>query len=136
MPNENPGAYNEARNRIKENQEREKDIIETKKYEFEIKKEKIHRKKHLDVFSLKRSLETGQSLSVLKEDIKNALETGDVSIDTYKNVLDTIDRKDDKNTSIVQPDYVLDPSIFPFSQTELNQFFEKQILGENIFIDF
>jgi uncharacterized protein (UPF0297 family) len=42
---ENPGAYNEARNRIREQKEREKLVVETLVEHFEKSKEKLHKKK-------------------------------------------------------------------------------------------
>ncbi len=74
MSNENPGAYNEARNRIREKQEQERVIVEKKKEDFEVGKEKVYRKKKLDVFELKHHIETGRSLESLKNDVRSALD--------------------------------------------------------------
>ena len=73
MPNENPGAYNEARDRIREKKEKEIILVETKKEDFEKSKSILRKKKTLDVGELKRHIETGRSLEGLKLDIKNAL---------------------------------------------------------------
>ncbi len=135
MPNENPGAYNEARNRINENKEREKIIIEEKKENFEKTKERIKSRKKLDVFELKRRFETGNSLSVLKSDIKEAFDRGDISIETYANVITELDRDKEKIKTLATADFVLDPKAFPFSDTALSVFFDKQRLGDNLLID-
>jgi hypothetical protein len=45
MPNENPGAYNEARDRIREKNEKETIIIESKKEDFEKSKSILRKKK-------------------------------------------------------------------------------------------
>jgi uncharacterized protein (UPF0297 family) len=42
---ENPGAYNEARNRIREQKEKEKIVVESVVEHFEKSKEKLHKKK-------------------------------------------------------------------------------------------
>ncbi|MDQ5968768.1 MAG: hypothetical protein QG561_953 [Patescibacteria group bacterium] len=46
---ENPGAYSEARDLIRENKERETTIIESKKEDFEKTKTLLRKKKTLDV---------------------------------------------------------------------------------------
>jgi hypothetical protein len=45
MPNENPGAYSEARDRIREKKEQEMIVREVKTEEFEKTKEKMRKKK-------------------------------------------------------------------------------------------
>jgi hypothetical protein len=45
MPNENPGAYSEARDRIREKNEKETIIIESKKEDFEKSKSILRKKK-------------------------------------------------------------------------------------------
>ena len=73
MPNENPGVYNETRDRIREKKEKETILVETKKEDFEKSKSILRQKKTLDVGELKRHIETGRSLEGLKSDIKSAL---------------------------------------------------------------
>ena len=73
MPNENPGAYNEARDRIREKKEKETIIIESKKEDIEKSKSILRKKKSLDVRELQRHIETGSSLEGLKSEIRNAL---------------------------------------------------------------
>jgi hypothetical protein len=136
MPWENPGAYDEARKRIRENKERETIVIEEKKESFEKGKEKIRSSKKLDVFELKRRIETGQSLDMLKSDVKQALDRGEISIDTYKDALERIDVRD-KQEKIhqIESDYILDPSAYPLADVPLTKYFESQRLWENIFVD-
>ena len=131
---ENPGAYDEARNRIREKQEQEKVIVEKKKEEFEMSKEKVYTKKKLDVFELKRRIETGHSLSLLKDDIKQALDQGDISIDTYHKALDAMQQEKDQE-KIDRDVYSIDPDTLPLSQNALARYLEKQKLGENILVD-
>jgi hypothetical protein len=139
MPWENPGAYDEARNRIRENKERETIIIEEKKENFEKWKEKIRSSKKLDVFGLKRRIETGQSLELLKSDVKEALDRGEISLDTYKNALERIEDLDaakekEKHIAIV-PEYMFDPKTYPLSNLPITQYFEAQKLWQNLLID-
>ncbi len=139
MPWENPGAYDEARKRIRETKERETIIIEEKKESFEKWKEKIRSRKKLDVFELKRRIETGQSLELLKSDVKDALDHGDISIDTYKNALErieSIDGKHEREKRVkVIPDKVFDPKSYPLSGLPMTEYFESQKLWENILVD-
>lgn len=139
MPWENPGAYDEARKRIRENNERETIIIEEKKENFEKWKEKIHSRKKLDVFGLKRRIETGQSLELLKSDVKEALDRWEISIDTYKSALERIEDLDtakekEKRISVI-PDYILDPKMYPLSNLPITKYFESQKLWDNPLID-
>ncbi len=139
MPWENPGAYDEARKRIRENSERETIIIEEKKENFEKWKEKIRSSKKLDVFGLKRRIETGQSLELLKGDVKEALDRGEISLDTYKNALERIEDLDaakekEKRIAIV-PDYTFDPKVYPLSNLPITQYFESQKFWQNLLID-
>ncbi len=53
-------------------------------------KEKVYKKKKLDVFELKRRIETGNSLSLLKNDIKEAYEQGEISIETYTSAINAM----------------------------------------------
>ena len=136
MPWENPWAYDEGRKRIRESKDRETIVIEEKKEDFEKTKEKIRSRKKLDVFALKNKLETGNSLSSLKSDIKEALDRGDISVETYQNVITELD-KEKKNILIPHaiPEYTLDPKIFPFADHPFTKYFESQKLGQNPFID-
>lgn len=45
MSHENPGAYDEARKRIREKKEMEVSVIEVKKEDFEKGKEKLRKRK-------------------------------------------------------------------------------------------
>lgn len=134
MPWENPWAYHESRNRIREKQEQETVVIEKKKEEFEVGKEKIYSKKKLDVFDLKRHIETGQSLSVLKNDIKQALDEGSITIDSYNDAINAI-ASDIGFEKLNPKDFIIDLHSLPFSQNALAKYLEKQKLWENILID-
>jgi hypothetical protein len=133
---ENPGAYDEARKRIRENTERETIIVEEKKESFEKGKEKVRSRKKLDVFELKHRIETGHSLESLKNDIKKALDVGDISIATYKDALERIDIREKWEKKIeINPDYILDPSDYPLADFALTKYFESQKLGDNPLVD-
>lgn len=131
---ENPGAYSEAQKRIREKQESENQIVEKKREDFEMGKEKVYKKKKLDVFELKRRIETGNSLLLLKGEIKEAYDQGEISIETYRSAIDAM-KQGIKREAIDMSDYLVDSNTLPLSQNPLAQFLERQKLGENIFID-
>lgn len=128
---ENPGAYNEARNRIREQKEKEKVFVESVQEHFEKSKERLTKKKWLDIYELKRKIETGHSLESLKVDIRDALKEWDISIETYNQALSDISERDDREKRL--PD--IDPNTLPFSQNELAQWLEGQPLWKNIWVD-
>jgi hypothetical protein len=133
MP-ENPWAYNEARNRIREKQDEEKNIIEEKIVNFEKSKERLRKWKTLDVFELKRRIETGNSLSSLKSDIENALKEWTISFEVYQKTLRTLEKTE--NNEWVSDEYdELILSKLPLQNTAIVQFFENQKFGENALID-
>ncbi|MBC7498271.1 hypothetical protein H7170_01360 [Candidatus Gracilibacteria bacterium] len=129
MPNENPGAYSEARDRIREKKEREMIVREAKTEEFEKIKEKMRKKKGLDVHGLRQKIETGQSLDSLKSDIRAALSEGVISRDTYDSVIASLDRQPMEETGTIDLDQL------PFSQNRFAKYLENQPLGENIGVD-
>lgn len=131
---ENPWAYQEARNRIREKQEQEVVTLNKKREEFEIGKEKVYSKKKLDVYELKRKIETGHSLSLLKDDIQQALDEGSISIDTYQKAIDAIDHPEE---TVLRNghEYLIDPEDFPLGNTQIARYFESKKLGENLFVD-
>lgn len=133
MPNENPGVYNETRDRIREKKEKEIVIIESKKEDFEKSKSILRKKKTLDVRELQRHIETGSSLENLKSEIKNALSEWTISRDTYDKVIASIDG--DREINEVKDIGIIDPNKLPFSQNKLAQYLENQPLGENIWSD-
>jgi hypothetical protein len=136
MPWENPGAYDEARKRIREDKERETIVIEERKESFEKGKEKVRSRKKLDVFELKRRIETGHSLETLKNDIKKALDVGAISIDTYKDALERIDiREKWEKKPEVKPDYILSSDDYPLADFPLTKYFESQKLGDHLLVD-
>lgn len=130
MPNENPWAYSEARDRIREKKERETVVLEVKTEEFEKTKEKMRKRKWLDVHWLRQKIETGQSLDSLKSDIRAALSDGTISRDTYDSVIASLDHQ-----SAVGDVGIIDPNRLPFSQNKLAKYLENQPLGDNIWSD-
>lgn len=136
MPWENPWAFDEGRKRIRESKESEAVVIEKKKEDFEKWKEKIHSKKKLDIFELRRRIETGQSLNSLKGDIQNALESGQISMDTYDDALKMLDTKEaDSYYDHITPEYTLPLWSFPLSDSKLSLYFDQQRIGDNPLID-
>lgn len=127
---ENPGAYSEARDRIREKKERETVVLEVRTEEFEKTKEKMRKRKWLDVHGLRQKIETGHSLDSLKSDIKAALREGAISRDTYDSVIASLDNQDTMIDA-----WMIDPDRLPFSQNPLAKYLENQPLGENIGID-
>jgi hypothetical protein len=127
---ENPWAYSEVRDRIREKKERETVILEVKTEEFEKWKEKLRKRKWLDVHGLRQKIETGKSLDSLKSDIRSALSDGMISRDTYDSMMDAI-WYGEKNSI----DTRIDPSLFPLSQNPLARYLEEQKLGNNIWVD-
>ena len=109
-------------------------VIEEKKEHFEKTKEKIYSRKKLDVFELRRRIETGKSLGLLKSDIQSALESGQISIDTYHDALEAMDHGS-KNRITIEPEYTLDPTGIPFAHHPLTAYFENQKLGKNPLTD-
>lgn len=130
MP-ENPWAYNEARDRIREKKEKETILVESQKEEFEKTKNILRKKNGLDVHELKRRIETGNSLDLLKSEIKNALTEGTISRDTYDKVIATIDQNE---WGIIENE-IIDVDKLPFSWNKLAKYLENQPLGENIWAD-
>ncbi len=130
MSNENPGAYSEVRDRIREKKDIEVVIIESRKEEFEKTKEKMRRRKWLDVHGLRQKIETGHSLNSLKYDIRTALNEGTISRDTYDSVIASLDNRD-----IVWDIGIIDPNRLPFSQNKFAKYLESQSLGENLGVD-
>lgn len=127
---ENPWAYNEARNRIREEKEREKVVIEKQTETFEKSKETIKKGRKLDVFSLKNRIETGHSLSVLKSELRDAFQEGIISRDALDSMIDVLE-----NSEKSREDSSLNMSQFPFFQNQLAKLLERQRIGENIPLD-
>jgi signal recognition particle GTPase len=117
---ENAGAYQESRNRIREKEEREKRAHEEERADFEVSKEKLRKRKHLDVFALKNRIETGHSLELLKQDLSEALQEGLISLETYEKSMEDVRDSERKERK-------MDESLraLPLAQAKLTQFFEK-----------
>lgn len=128
---ENPGAYNEARNRIREQKEKEKVIVEAVQENFEKSKEKVTKRKTLDIFELKHRIETGHSLDSLKIDIQEAFREGDISAETYEQALSDISQQKESRESLPS----IDPDSLPFAQNKLAKWLESQPLGQDIRAD-
>jgi hypothetical protein len=129
MSFENPGSYDEARKRIRENKELESQVIEKKREDFEKGKERIRSRKKLDIFELHRRIETGHSLSILRSEIQEALKDGQISIDTYTNTLNLLHESAEKKKKILpQAEYVLSQGSFPGASLPSTQYFENQKL--------
>ena len=129
---ENPWAYNEARDRIREKKEKEIVVAESKKEDFEKSKSLLRKKKTLDVRELQRHIETGNSLEGLKSEIRNALSEWTISRDTYNKVIASIDGWEQKDIAWIG---IIDPNRLPFSQNKVAKYLENQPLGENIWSD-
>lgn len=135
---ENPWAYREAQNRIREQQEKEKEKKEQLSEDFEKTRSKVSVEKQFDIFELKRRIETGRSLSVLRHDIDTALREWLISRKTFDKIEKALDVRLDpeKDRQLVEKresgesDYVA-----PFSDGELAKFFEDKRIGENVFVD-
>jgi hypothetical protein len=63
----------------------------------------------MDVFELKRRIETGHSLNSLKSDIQSALDSGQISMDTYTDAIRMLDEKKDGLRKNITPEYTLPP---------------------------
>ena len=133
MPHENPWAYNEARDRIREKKEQEVHLLEVKKEEFEKSKEKIRKWKSLDVHSLRQKMETWHSLNTLRSDIINALKEWNISRETYDQFIASLDREDMGKSDHIST--TIDPDLLPFSHNQLAKYLENKKLGENIWAD-
>ncbi|MFZ2255708.1 MAG: hypothetical protein WAW59_02845 [Patescibacteria group bacterium] len=64
----------------------------------------------------------------LKSDIRDALQEGDISIETYNQALSDITERDVRENKL--PD--INPDTLPLSQNEFARFLETQPLGKNI----
>lgn len=129
MSHENPGAYREAQNTLNDLKEREKKVLEERTESFEKGKEKIRRKKKLDIFELKRRIETGNSLDMLKTEMKEALDAGEISIDTYTKSLAQIEKRAQNDVPDILRDRV------PLSKNQFAQMLESSPLWQNIWTD-
>ena len=99
--NENPWAYNEVRNRLREEKERERKALENLVERFEKEKTHMRAEKKFDIFELKSRIETHRSLNTLRSDIDKALREGIISremFDTLKNKIEHIEHPPHKNT--------------------------------------
>ncbi|MDO4873724.1 MAG: hypothetical protein Q4A35_00810 [Candidatus Gracilibacteria bacterium] len=137
--NENPGAYNEARNRLREEKERERKVFENLVERFEKEKTHMRAEKKFDIFELKSRIETHRSLNTLRSDIDKALREGIISremFDTLKNKIEFIEHFPEKNILTKQSEKAFfDDEDLPFGKAKITKFFEKKKIGENILVD-
>jgi len=122
---ENPGAYNEARNHNREKKEQENLIVEKYKEDFIENREKLRKKKKLDISELKRRIETGQSLESLKSAIREAIREWGLEWSLARETLDVIEKYE--NT---EKDKKL-----PLQNNKITQFFEEAHLWDNVIVD-
>ncbi len=118
---------------MREKQEDEKAIVLEKQENFEKGKEKVRKKKTLDVFELKHRIETGRSLSSLKGDIENALHEGTISFEIYQKTLRSIEGGEKEETGEIS--HEIDLTKIPFSGNALAQYLENKKIGENPLVD-
>lgn len=116
--NENPGVYNEARNRLREEKERERRALENIQEKFEKERYITHAEKKFDIFELKNRIETGRSLSVLQNDIQNALREGKISRETFDSLQEKIvvisENKEKNNSEKTREDGLFAAEELPF----------------------
>jgi predicted RNA-binding protein associated with RNAse of E/G family len=87
----------------------------------------VRKKKTLDVFELKRRIETGKSLSSLKDDIQDALREGTISFESYQKtlrVLENTDANNEQNKDL----WDIRQEKLPFSANALAQYLENKTL--------
>lgn len=132
---ENPGAYQETINRLREEKEKEQRLKEHLFENFEKKKEILKLSSRFDVFELKRRIETARSAQILSQEIEKALKEGVISRNSYDVITQKLERREnsvEKNESInANETSFFDENSLPFSQTDLAKFFESKKIGEN-----
>lgn len=131
---ENPGVYNEARNKLREKQESEKQKLESMKENFERQRQKFSIENRFDIFELKRKIEIWQSLENLKSQISEALKSGEISRESFDKISIKIENLI-KNPEGEKIESIINTDDLPFSDSEITQFFENKKIGENIFVD-
>jgi len=125
---EQPGAYSEARNRIREQQEREKQRLDTIVEHFEKQKETMRVEKKFDIFELRRRIETGHSLLGLRQDIQEALSSGNISREMFDQMQASLEKRLQTEDHSRESDPLIPVEDLPFSSSDLAQFLEKQQL--------
>lgn len=98
--------------------------------------------KRFDIFELRQKIETTKNLSILRNEVQNALKEGIISRETFDKLQDNIDKIDrniDKNVANIDRNLSnndnISPLDLPFGDTEIAKFFENKKIGENIFVD-
>lgn len=142
MMNENPGVYNEARNRLKEQKELEKRQLDNITDKFEKEKEFTRTQKKFDIFELRHKIEVGNSLNSLRRDIDKALKEGLISreaFDTLEKRIDVVAKDPEKFPGKIRSKNISDEEFsknLPLGHLELTQFFENKKIWDNFLIDF
>ncbi len=135
---ENPGAYNESRNRLREEKEREKKALENITERFEKEKNLMRTEKKFDMFELRHRIETGRSLLTLQNEINNALKEGIISREAFDTLQEKIvlAEKIEKIVDKDEQENFFKNEDLPFGKTELAKFFDNKKIWENILVDF
>lgn len=136
--NENPWAYYEARNRLREEKEQERRRLDAIIERFEKEKEYARSAKRFDIFELKYRIETSNSLLSLQKEIQNALKEWYISremFDVMKERIEMTSEQGEFQKKAPPPHDEGNTEDIPFSETEWAQFFEKKKLWESIFVD-
>lgn len=132
MSRENPWAYHEARNRLREQERRERDQMEGVVEHFEKQRALSRVNRRLDIFELRRKIETGHSLDSLRKEISEALRGEIISRDTFDVLQASLDatelHRHREATS-------WEGSDIPFGNTALAQIYEQSPLWNNFRTD-
>lgn len=139
---ENPGAYNEARNRLREEKEREKRQLESITERFEKEKQLTRTQKKFDIFELRQKIETGNSLNSLRRDIDLAFKEGLISreaVNILENRIEQVIKNPEKiaeKKEKERTEWLIVAEDLPFGQSEITKFFENKKIWENFLVDF
>lgn len=139
---ENPGAYNEARNRLREEKERERRQLEDIAEKFEKEKQLTRTQKKFDIFELRQKIETGNSLNSLRRDIDRAFKEWLISrdaVDVLENRLEQVIKNPEKiaeKKEKERKEWMIISGDLPFGQSEMAKFFENKKIWENFLMDF
>lgn len=131
---ENPGAYQEAQNRLREQKEREERLKEHIFENFEKQKEILRTTSRFSMRELQRRIETMQSVETLSKDIENALKSGEISKDIFEKMRVKVENHEKIQEKKDVNDF-FDEENLPFSDTDLAKFFENQRIGERPIVD-
>jgi hypothetical protein len=117
---ETPGAFQEAKNRIREIEEQQRRKSQEAMTDWFIAKEAHLTTERYGISQLKNRIRTTSSLSSLKEDLKMALQLGEISREAYDTYLRDIEDAEDGE--------VIATKDFPFGMQQFVQDMEKSPL--------